>query len=60
MANAHGSGNASGKQVVIRAIALGAAAFVEQVLTEMLQRLLDWAKAHRQLTKRHARIKPQD
>ena len=49
--------NGSGKKV-IQAIAMGAAAFVEQVLTEMLQRLLDWAKARR-LRKRHAKIKPQ-
>ena len=53
--------NGSGKKV-IQAIAMGAAAFVEQVLTEMLQRLLDWAKArHRhRLAERHARIQPQN
>ena len=51
----------NGKKVVIQAIAIGAAAFVEQVLTEMLQRLLDRAKSRRrQLEERHPKIKPQN
>jgi hypothetical protein len=37
----------NGKKVVIQAIAIGAAVFVEQLLTEMLHRLSDWAKARR-------------
>jgi len=49
--------NGSGKKV-IQAIAMGAAAFVEQVLTEALQRLLNWAKARRP-RERHAKTKPQ-
>ncbi len=53
MAETHGSTN--GKKVVIQAIAIGVAAFVEQVLTAMLQSLLNWAKA-RHL--KQASIKP--
>jgi len=60
MAETHGNGSTNGKKVVIQAIAMGAAAFVEQVLTETLQRLLDWAKARRRLRQRHPRIKPQN
>jgi len=54
-----GSGSTNGKKVVIQAIAIGVAAFVEQVLTEMLQRLLEWAKARR-LKERHTQNKPPD
>ena len=59
VADIHGNGSTNGKKVVIQAIAIGAAAFVEQVLTETLQRLLDRAKARRRLKERQARIKPQ-
>ena len=60
MADIHGNGSTNGKKVVIQAIAIGAAAFVDQVLTELLQRLLDWGKARRRPKERQARIKPQN
>ncbi len=56
---AESKGSTNGKKVVIQAIAIGVAAFVEQMLTEMLQRLLNWAKARR-LIEKHASIKPEN
>jgi hypothetical protein len=47
----------STKKVVVQAIAIGVGAFMEQLLTGLLQRLLDWAKARRP-RERQARIKP--
>ena len=51
--------NGDGKKVVIHAIALGVAAFVEQVLTDMVQRLLNWAKTWRRRPERSTKVKPQ-
>ena len=39
--------NGNGRKVVIHAIAIGVATFVEQLLSETLPRLLEWAKARR-------------
>ena len=47
----------NGKKVVIQAIAIGVAALVEQLLTELLHRLLGWAKTHRP-AERQDRFKP--
>ncbi len=37
----------NGKNPAIRAIAIGVAAFVEQVLATVMERLLDWTRARR-------------
>jgi hypothetical protein len=43
---AHGSSaNGNGTKALIRAIAVGVAAAVEQVLTELIDRVVAWAKA---------------
>jgi len=63
VADTHGSGSANGKKAVIQAIAIGAAAFVEQMLTELLQRLLGWTQAYhrRRAEERRTRArKPRD
>ncbi len=41
------SSGGNGKRAAIRAIAIGVAAFVEQVLATVMERFLEWARARR-------------